>query len=363
MITLTNGHVQNAASIFVPYGSISFALNVDATVVLSPGGFVCADIPVVFQLDGSGNLIQPCKIFSNEELNPQNSVGLGTYYLVTVRDQNGASLSEPMAWQFNQIANSTVDISTMTPFFTEGNVIFYPTAFPIGTPGPATLGGIFSNVGSAHQWVSAIGIDGTVTLSQPAFTDISGTLTNAQLPTPITFTSITASGLITAQANLELGVVGTTSGQITLDGSTSGQAMITAPAVAGTITNPVLFSNTVTLAATCVLTASIVKGGFQDSVQTASGSTDALTFPGAVFITTAGVDATTLATPTAGTDDGKKIIVFDAGGHAHTITTAASKIVPAHHLATFGGTAGSWVEFEAFNGLWYPKANAGVTIA
>ena len=131
MITLTNGHVQNASSIFIPNGSISFTLNVDATVIAAPGGFVCADIPTVFQFDGSGNLIQPCLIWSNRELNPQLSPTLlGTYYLVQIRDQNGAAISQPMWWQFPEAASATVDISQMTPISTVGgNVIFYPTSF------------------------------------------------------------------------------------------------------------------------------------------------------------------------------------------------------------------------------------------
>lgn len=99
------------------------------------------------------------------------------------------------------------------------------------------------------------------------------------------------------------------------------------------------------------------------AVTTLSGSADALAFGSDNFITTAGVDATTLATPTPTTDDGKTVRVTDAGGHAHTITTASNKIVPSHHLVTFGGTAGAWIEFEAYQGLWYPRANFGVTIS
>lgn len=131
MITLTNGHIQNASSIFVPNGSIVFQLNVDATVLAAPGGFVCAEIPIVFQLDANGNLIQPAQLYSNEELNPQNSSGLGTYYLVTVYTQAGARLNAvPMWWQFQEAAGATVDISTMAPTSTVGgNVIFYPSFF------------------------------------------------------------------------------------------------------------------------------------------------------------------------------------------------------------------------------------------
>ena len=113
--------------------------------------------------------------------------------------------------------------------------------------------------------------------------------------------------------------------------------------------------------------ATVFEGPQQDLATNLSGSTDPIVFPGSNFITTAGVDATTLATPTAGPagtgDDGMIVRIFDAGGHAHTVTTAANKIVPAHSLITFGGTAGSYIELEAFGGLWYPKDNLGVVIS
>lgn len=101
----------------------------------------------------------------------------------------------------------------------------------------------------------------------------------------------------------------------------------------------------------------------QYPVITLSGSTDAIVFGTDNFITTAGVDGTTLATPTATTDDGKIVRVTDVGGHAHTITCTSNKIVPSHHLVTFNGTAGSWIELEAYQGLWYPRANSGVVIS
>lgn len=113
--------------------------------------------------------------------------------------------------------------------------------------------------------------------------------------------------------------------------------------------------------------ATVFQGGSQDKVQTASGSTDALSFPATVMITTAGVDATTLATPVAGGpgtgDDGKKLMVIDTSGHAHTITTASNKIVPSHSLVTFGGGVGALVQFVAYNGLWYPLFATGVSIS
>ena len=47
-----------------------------------------------------------------------------------------------------------------------------------------------------------------------------------------------------------IGLAGTTSGAITLAGSSSGSATITAPAVAGTVTNPIAISNSINLSGT-----------------------------------------------------------------------------------------------------------------
>jgi hypothetical protein len=89
---------------------------------------------------------------------------------------------------------------------------------------------------------------------------------------------------------------------------------------------------------------------------------------GTSFIESSGVNATTLAAPAAGDpsaggNDGLEITIVDVGGHAHTVTAPANTIVPAHHLITFGGTAGSYVVLIARNGKWYPLANSGVTIS
>lgn len=104
-----------------------------------------------------------------------------------------------------------------------------------------------------------------------------------------------------------------------------------------------------------------------------TGSADALPNAGPSLqttiysIDTAGVDAITLTTPVAGGpgtgDDGKTLTFIDTGGHAHTITCAASTIVPSHHLVTFGGTAGAVVTLRALGGLWYPSFSTGVTVS
>lgn len=105
------------------------------------------------------------------------------------------------------------------------------------------------------------------------------------------------------------------------------------------------------------------------SVQVAAGSTDAVAYKeGTVFITTAGVDAMTLATPTAGLpsaggDDGRELTIIDTTGHAHTVTTSANVINGNKHVATFGGTVGQFGTFISYNGVWYLAASNGVTLS
>jgi hypothetical protein len=51
-------------------------------------------------------------------------------------------------------------------------------------PSASTLGGIQSTIGASHQWISSISTSGVPALTQPAFTDISGTIAASQLPNP-----------------------------------------------------------------------------------------------------------------------------------------------------------------------------------
>ena len=180
MITLINGNIQGPNNLAVPNGSVVFQLNVDATVIASPFGFVAASVPVVFQFDATGNLIQPAKIWSNEELQPQlSSTLLGTYYLTTFYDQNGAKINiSPLWFQFPEIAGSTVDIGNITPISTiGGNLIFYPTNFSGGGGG----GGVTS--------VTFTG-DGTILSATPS--------------APVTTIGTLTATLLTQSANLVL---------------------------------------------------------------------------------------------------------------------------------------------------------------
>lgn len=58
------------------------------------------------------------------------------------------------------------------------------TASQIPTPTSGTLGGLFSASSVSHQWVSYVDTSGAQHQSQPAFTDISGSVAATQLPNP-----------------------------------------------------------------------------------------------------------------------------------------------------------------------------------
>lgn len=177
------------------------------------------------------------------------------------------------------------------------------------------------------------------TLTVPAF-----------LTAAVTGSPVTASGTLAATLTLA-----TQSANFVFAGPTSGSAA--APVFR------LLVVADIPVTGYTSLSSGLFVGPQQDSVTTLTGSTDAILFPGSVFLNTAGVDACSLSTPASPGDDGKILRIFDESGHSHTVTTASNKIVPAHSLITFNGTIGSFVELEAKGGLWFVGANSGVVIS
>lgn len=96
-----------------------------------------------------------------------------------------------------------------------------------------------------------------------------------------------------------------------------------------------------------------------------SGAADAINphVSASYIVTTAGVDAMTLAAPTAGVDDGLEIIVSSGGAHAHTITAAGlfNTGTASVNLATFAAYAGAGVQLRAYNGKWNVISSTGIT--
>ncbi len=113
----------------------------------------------------------------------------------------------------------------------------------IGTP---SAGGLITpslTVGTTNTVAGAIVLEGytsgSCSISAPA---VAGTITN-----PI----LVSNSLTVRGGNLTVGVATASSGVITLTGSTSGSCSITAPATAGTITNPIALSNSLNIPSTC----------------------------------------------------------------------------------------------------------------
>lgn len=99
------------------------------------------------------------------------------------------------------------------------------------------------------------------------------------------------------------------------------------------------------------------------------GGTQSFTAAGAIplvsgtyIINGSGALAMTLATPTTPLQDGITLTIIAGTAHAHTVTTAANKIVPSHSTVTFAA-AGDYVTLVSSGGLWYPIALGGTTPA
>lgn len=111
----------------------------------------------------------------------------------------------------------------------------------------------------------------------------------------------------------------------------------------------------------------ILAAGHKTPLAKLSGSTDAVPphTPASYVITTAGVDAMTLAAPTAGTDDGLMISISSSTANAHTLTatgllqTGSASV----NVATFASSAGAGLTLQAYNAKWIVKYQIGITFS
>lgn len=87
---------------------------------------------------------------------------------------------------------------------------------------------------------------------------------------------------------------------------------------------------------------------------------------GVVAITKGSAAALTLAAPTAGVDDYKKLSIVSATAFAHTVTNTSpgfNGAGAAGDVGTFGAAAGNAIEVIAYQGTWYTTNLKGVTLA
>lgn len=102
-------------------------------------------------------------------------------------------------------------------------------------------------------------------------------------------------------------------------------------------------------------------GNTQESVPAAKTASGAITEKqGAIRLGSSGALAMTLADPTTGTDDGKRLSIFASTAHAHVITVTGGLAGGTNNTVTLGGAVGDMVELEAIAGKWFqrPSINA-----
>jgi hypothetical protein len=127
---------------------------------------------------------------------------------------------------------TTPTTGTVTSVSFTGGLISVATATTTPALTVAGTSGGIPYFSSASTWASSA----LLTANSPVLGGGAGT-------TPATATFLTTDGTKT----LTIGVAGGGSGVLALAGTTSGTATITAPAVAGTATNPIAFSNMITV--------------------------------------------------------------------------------------------------------------------
>lgn len=86
---------------------------------------------------------------------------------------------------------------------------------------------------------------------------------------------------------------------------------------------------------------------------------------GYYLVTKAGVEAMTLAAPTAGAQDGLTITIQSTTANAHTLTaTGLLQVGTASvNLATFAAQAGAGLVLRAYNGKWVLISSVGITFS
>lgn len=86
---------------------------------------------------------------------------------------------------------------------------------------------------------------------------------------------------------------------------------------------------------------------------------------GICLLNKAGAIAATLANPTAGTDDFKRLTIRSLTAQAHTVTVTGGfgNGGSGEDVATFSGAIGDGIELEAYNGFWYLSGAHQVTVA
>ncbi len=228
-------------------------------------------------------------------------------------------------------------------------------------PGASSLGGIESYVAVSHQWINAISTSGVPSSTQPAFTDVSGQATLAQLPSIGTLTVLanTTGGSAVPAADSVSAIldacVGSTQGDILYRGAstwsvlapgssgnvlTSGGAAAnpswTSPSGSGTVTSVTFTGDGTVLSST------------PSSAVTGSGTFDATLANQSANVVLAGPASGSAAAPTFRALSGADVIAANGGfyfgtGQDNALTISSGTTTLARDMyysnVTISGTA------------------------
>jgi len=84
---------------------------------------------------------------------------------------------------------------------------------------------------------------------------------------------------------------------------------------------------------------------------------------GTVNITAGSAAAMTLAPPTSGADDGKRLTILSTTAFAHTVVGTVGYSGTSNKTATFAAAIGSMLKLVAIAGVWYQEPSTGITIS
>lgn len=226
----------------------------------------------------------------------------------------------------------------------------YFTGPQIGTPTTAVLGGVFSKAAVASNWLRSLGTDGIFTASQPAFSDLSGSSTCAQLPAltgdVTTSAGACATTLVTAQPGAHTWALGQTFsaamtyGGVTLSNAVTGtgsMVLSASPTITGTLSSA---NHTITSASANALAvglAGTTNPAFNVDAATASSAT------GINVKSAAAAGGVAISVLSSGTDENLKIDAKGAGTISiGSVSTGAITLTRATTLSaalTYGGVA------------------------
>ncbi len=254
----------------------------------------------------------------------------------------------------------TGDLSNDGNFTSDGNTLIGGT---IGVTGAATLSSTLSVTGASNL-IGNVDCEGT--LNSDGNATVGGTLTvTGAVDCDSTFN---ADGNSTIGGTL--GVTGAATLSSTLSATTGTLTATTNQLLLGTTNVTTISSVAPAAGRTVTLPDAGAASTFVTQIAITAVSTDiALTKPGAqagtVFLTKAGIGALTLAPPTSGTDDNKRMTIISGSANAHVITSSVDgfNAKGSSGTLTFGGAIGDSVVLRAYLGHWYTESLHNVTPA